>query len=55
MHGSYTFRYRAVVLLIIAIILQRGATSAVKAVKVSAKFVAGWTPEEADSEVFAMA
>ena len=39
-------------LLIIAVILQTGATSAVKAVKMSAKIVAGSTPEEADAEVF---
>jgi len=52
MIGSHTFRYLAILLLIIAIILQTGATSAVKAVKMSAKIVAGSTPEEADAEVF---
>ncbi len=52
MIGSHTFRYLAVLLLIIAVILQTGATSAVKAVKMSAKIVAGSTPEEADTEVF---
>ena len=52
MIGSHTFRYLAVVLLIIAIILQTGATSAVKAVKMSAKIVAGMEPEVADAEVF---
>ena len=55
MFGSHTFRYLAVVLLIIAIVLQTGATSAVKAVKMSAKIVAGSTPEEADAEVFTKA
>ena len=52
MLGSHTFRYLAVLLLIIAIILQTGATSAVKAVKMSAKIVAGMEPEAADAEVF---
>ena len=52
MIGSHKFRYVAILLLIIAIILQTGATSAVKAVKMSAKIVAGSTPDEADAEVF---
>ena len=52
MIGSHTFRYLAILLLVIAVILQTGATSAVKAVKMSAKIVAGSTPEEADAEVF---
>ena len=52
MIGSHTFRYLAVLLLIIAVVLQTGATSAVKAVKMSSKIVAGMTPEEADAEVF---
>ena len=52
MIGSHTLRYLAVLLLIIAMVLQTGATSAVKAVKMSAKIVAGTTPEEADEEVF---
>lgn len=52
MIGAHAFRYLAVVLLIIAIILQTGATSAVKAVKLSAKIVAGLEPEEADEELF---
>jgi len=52
MIGSHKFRYLAILLLIIAVILQTGATSAVKAVKMSAKIVAGSTPEEADAEVF---
>ena len=45
-------RYLAILLLAIAVVLQTGATSAVKAVKMSAKIVAGSTPEEADAEVF---
>jgi hypothetical protein len=52
MIGSHKFRYLAILLLIIAVILQTGATSAVKAVKMSAKIVAGTSPEEADAEVF---
>jgi hypothetical protein len=52
MLGSHRFRYLAILLLIIAVILQTGATSAVKAVKMSAKIVTGMTPEEADAEVF---
>ncbi len=50
--GSHTFRYLAILLLVIAVVLQTGATSAVKAVKMSAKIVAGSTPEEADAEVY---
>lgn len=52
MLGSHTLRVLAVLLLIVAIILQTGATSAVKAVKMSAKIVAGIPPEEAGAEVF---
>ena len=52
MIGSHTFRYLAILLLVIAIVLQTGATSAVKAVKMSAKIVAGSTPEEADADVY---
>jgi len=52
MIGSHTFRYLAILLLVIAVILQTGATSAVKAVKMSAKIVAGSSPDEADAEVF---
>jgi len=52
MIGSHAFRYLAVLLLVIAMVLQTGATSAVKAVKMSAKIVAGAPPEEADDEVF---
>jgi hypothetical protein len=39
--GSHTFRYLALLLLIIAIVLQTGATSSVKAIKMSAKLAIG--------------
>ena len=52
MIGSHRFFYLAIVILAIAVVLQTGATSAVKAVKMSAKIVAGSTPERADAEVF---
>jgi len=52
MIGSHRFFWLAVVILAIAVVLQTGATSAVKAVKMSAKIVAGSTPEAADAEVF---
>jgi hypothetical protein len=39
--GSHTFRYLALLLLIIAIVLQTGATSSVKAIKMSAKLAVG--------------
>ena len=55
MLGSHVLRYLAVLLLIVAIVLQTGATSAVKAVKMSSKIVAGMKPEEADAEVFGKA
>jgi uncharacterized membrane protein len=55
MIGSHTFRYLAILLLVIAVVLQTGATSAVKAVKMSSKIVAGMAPEEADAEVFEQA
>jgi hypothetical protein len=44
MLGSHTFRVLAVVLLAVAIVLQTGATSAVKAIKLSAKLVVGQSP-----------
>jgi hypothetical protein len=50
--GSHRFFYLAIILLALAVILQTGATSAVKAVKMSAKIVAGTTPEAADAEVY---
>ncbi|MGO8873744.1 MAG: hypothetical protein ACLQPH_20560 [Acidimicrobiales bacterium] len=42
--GSPTFRYLAILMLVIAVVLQTGATSAVKAIKLSAKLVAGGEP-----------
>jgi hypothetical protein len=41
MIGSHVLRYVAFVMLLVAVVLQAGATSAVKAVKMSAKIVAG--------------
>ena len=41
MLGSHTFRILAVVLLAVAVVLQTGATSAVKAIKLSAKLAVG--------------
>jgi hypothetical protein len=41
MLGSHTLRYLAVVLLAVAVVLQTGATSSVKAVKMSAKLTIG--------------
>ncbi len=52
MIGSHSFRYLAILILAVAVVLQTGATSAVKAVKMSAKIVAGSTPEAADAEVY---
>jgi hypothetical protein len=46
MLGSHTFRYLAIVLLAIAIVLQTGATSSVKAIKMSAKLAVGKDPED---------
>jgi len=51
MIGSHTLRSLAVLLLVVAVVLQTGATSAVKAVKMSAKIVAGSTPDKVDPEV----
>jgi hypothetical protein len=45
MLGSPTFRVLAVILLIVAVVLQTGATSATKAIKFSAKLVTGQQPE----------
>ncbi len=44
MLGSHTFRYLAIVLLAIAIVFQTGATSSVKAIKMSAKLAIGKDP-----------
>ena len=49
MLGSHTFRYLAIILLAVAIVLQTGATSAVKAIKMSAKLVTGHTADAAGS------
>ena len=46
MLGSHALRIPAIILLIVAIILQTGATSATKAIKFSAKLVTGHTPKE---------
>lgn len=43
--GSHTFRYLAIVLLAIAVVLQTGATSSVKAIKMSAKLTVGKSPD----------
>jgi hypothetical protein len=51
MLGSHTFRVLAVILLIIAIVLQTGATSATKAIKFSAKLVTGHGPAVAEAPV----
>jgi len=47
--GSHTFRYLAILLLVIAIVLQTGATSSVKAIKMSAKLAVGNDPEDESS------
>ncbi len=44
--GSHTFRYLAILLLVIAVVLQTGATSSVKAIKMSAKLAVGKIPED---------
>jgi hypothetical protein len=49
MLGSHTFRYLAVVLLVIAVVLQTGATSSVKAIKMSAKLAVGKNSEDETS------
>ena len=43
--GSHTFRYLAIVLLAVAVVLQTGATSSVKAIKMSAKLTVGRPPD----------
>ena len=45
MLGSHTFRYLAIILLAVAVVLQTGATSAIKAIKMSAKLVTGHMPD----------
>ena len=49
MLGSHTFRYLAIVLLAVAIVLQTGATSSVKAIKMSAKLAVGRDPDDESS------
>ena len=44
--GSHTFRYVAILLLIIVVVLQTGATGSVKAIKMSAKLAVGKNPQE---------
>jgi hypothetical protein len=51
MLGSHTFRYLAIVLLAIAIVLQTGATSSVKAIKMSAKLAVGKSNAEDVSRI----
>jgi len=46
--GSHTFRYLAIVMLAVAVVLQTGATSSVKAIKMSAKLTVGRAPDETD-------
>jgi hypothetical protein len=50
MLGSHTLRLVAVLLLAVAIVLQTGATSAVKAIKLSAKLATGHGEAEAGAE-----
>ncbi len=47
--GSATFRFLAVIMLVIAVVLQTGATSAVKAVKMSAKLAAGGSTDDGEA------
>jgi hypothetical protein len=49
--GSHTFRYLAILLLAIAVVLQTGATSSVKAIKMSAKLTVGKGPTKADPPI----
>jgi len=51
MLGSHTFRILAVVLLAMAIVLQTGATSTVKAIKLSAKLAVGPAPDRGGATV----
>ena len=48
MLGSHTFFYLAIILLAVAVVLQTGATSSVKAIKMSAKLALG-NPPDADA------
>jgi hypothetical protein len=49
MLGSAALRVPAIIILVIAVLFQTGATSAIKAVKMSAKIVAGRAPVEPDA------
>ncbi len=49
MLGSHTFFYLAIVLLALAVVLQTGATSSVKAIKMSAKLAVGRSPDSAEA------
>lgn len=53
MLGSHTFRYLAILLLALAIVLQTGATSSVKAIKMSAKLTMGAPAKSTGNEVAA--
>jgi hypothetical protein len=44
--GSHTFRYLAILMLAVAVVLQTGATSSVKAIKMSAKLAVGKDPAD---------
>jgi hypothetical protein len=50
MLGSHTFRVLAVILLVIAVVLQTGATTATKAIKFSAKLVTGHDPTVGETD-----
>jgi hypothetical protein len=50
MLGSHTFRVLAVIFLIIAVVLQTGATTATKAIKFSAKLITGEGPATAEMD-----
>ncbi len=48
--GSHTFRVLAVFLLVVAVVLQTGATTATKAIKFSAKLITGKGPAPAEAD-----
>ena len=50
MLGSHTFRVLAVLLLVVAVVLQTGATTATKAIKFSAKLITGKGPAPAEAD-----
>ncbi len=53
MLGSHTFFYLAIVLLAVAVVLQTGATSSVKAIKMSAKLTLGRPPDDESADAAA--